>query len=97
MVKYTHKLKGIDRMENKVDKNYKYFKENLTDLLANYNGEFLVIQDEKVVFHNADMNQIVIYVEKLDAGSYIIQKCKPEETQQYHTFHNWVRYESIRI
>jgi len=78
-------------MEDKIDKNYKYFKDNLKALLSKHNGEYLVIQDEKVVFHNTDMNLIVAYVETLEAGSYIIQKCESEEAQFYNTFHSWVR------
>ena len=70
------------------------FKDNLKDLLSKYGGEFLVIQNEEIVFHNIDMNIIVAYVEKLEPGSYIIQKCEDEQTQFYNTFHSWVRYDT---
>ena len=81
-------------MKNMVDKNYKYFKDNLKDLLSKYGGEFLVIQNEEVIFHNVDMNIVVNYAEKLEAGTYIIQKCEDEHAQFYNTFHSWVRYEA---
>ena len=74
-----------------LEKNYNFFKNNLDTLLKKYNGDFLVIQNEKILFNSRDMNLIAEFVKTLESGTYIIQRCESVETQ-FYTFHSWVDY-----
>lgn len=71
----------------KIDKNYNFFLENEQNLNKEYNNKFIVISNEKVVFSHSDMNEIIKYIKKLAAGTYIIQKCGTDcdNIQMFHT------------
>ena len=53
----------------------------------NYSGEYVIICNEKVVFHDKDLNKVIDYARQLEAGKYIIQKCGTDDdnTQTFHT------------
>ena len=71
--------------ENKeVNKNYDYFEENIEDLIAKYDGKYIVIKDRKVIFDSLKMEEALEYVKnKYKPGEYIIQKCeKPDDSIQ---------------
>lgn len=71
--------------ENKeVNKNYDYFEKNIEDLIAKYDGKYVVIKDQKVIFDSLKMEEALEYVkDKYEPGEYIIQKCeKPDDSIQ---------------
>ena len=70
-------------MENN-EKNYQYFK-NEKKLKQKYLNEFVVIYDEKVVFHDKDLNKAIEYARQLEAGKYIIQRYEKNNVQMFHT------------
>ncbi len=78
-------------MEKK-DKNYIYFKNEKENLKKKYSNEYVVIYEEKVVFHNMDLNKVVEYVKQLEAGKYIIQKCETDEANNVQMFHTRVTF-----
>ena len=69
-----------------IDKNYKYFKENLTKLKKLYPNEYVIICEEKVIFHNKDLNKAIALARELEAGKFIIQKCETNEANNIQKF-----------
>ena len=69
----------------KKDKNYIYFKNDKENLKKKYCNEYVVIYEEKVVFHNINLNKVVRYVKNLEAGKYIIEKCEIDDIQRFNT------------
>lgn len=78
-------------MENN-EKNYQYFKNEEKNLKQKYSNEFLVIYDEKVVFHDKDLDKAIEYARQLEAGKYIIQRCETNETNNVQMFHTRVTF-----
>lgn len=74
-------------MDNNLDMNYEYFKNNKKKLLKQFPEEYVVIVGEKVVFHSKDRETAIKFVKTLEAGTYILQKCETEENnvQMFHT------------
>ena len=75
-----------------LDKNYNFFMLNEKELIKKYPNEFIVISNERVVYHNVDISLVVEYVKKLNAGSYIIQKCGSKESDNIQMFHTRVMF-----
>lgn len=74
------------------DKNYKYFKKEEENLKRKYSKEFVVICDEKVVFHDEDLNKVIEFARQLEAGKYIIQRCETNEANNIQMFHTRVTF-----
>lgn len=45
-----------------------------------------------VAYTSEDINEIVDYVRKLEAGMYIIQKCETDSTKNIQTYHTRVSF-----
>ncbi len=69
-----------------IDKNYKYFKENLTKLKKLYPNEYVIICEEKVIFHNKDLDKAIALARELETGKYIIQNCETKEANNIQKF-----------
>ena len=73
-------------LENNED-NYKWFKDNLSELVKEYDGQYLVIKNKAVLntynsFDNAWNNTILSEV----PGSFIIQLCSLDKEKTSQTF-----------
>lgn len=77
---------------DKDNKNYLYFKKEEKNLSKKYPNEFILISNEEVVFHNMDLNKIMEFARELEAGTYIIQRCEYNETNNIQTFHTRVTF-----
>ena len=77
---------------NSEDKNYKYFKKEENNLKKKYSQEFVVICNEKVVFHDKILDNVIDYARQLEAGTYIIQRCETNEANNIQTFHTRVTF-----
>lgn len=75
-----------------LEKNYAFFKKEIKNLKKSFPNEFILIQDEKVVFHDKSFEKVVEYAKKLEAGSYIIQQCSKIETKYIQTYHTRVAF-----
>ena len=76
---------------NKLDKEYKYYKENQKGLLKQYSGGVLVIKDEGVVgVYDDETSAYNDSVSKYKLGTFLIQKCVPEEEETIQSFHSRV-------
>lgn len=74
----------------KLDKEYKYYKNNQEEFLEKYKGKVVVVKDEKIVGVYED--EIIAYkdsVSKYELGTFLIQKCLPER-ETIQTFHSRV-------
>lgn len=74
------------------DKNYIFFKKEEEKLKKQYSNEFIVIKEEKVVFHNVDLNKVIDFARELEAGTYIIQRCETNEANNIQMFHTRVTF-----
>lgn len=73
-----------------LDKEYKYYQDNQKTFIEKYKGKVLVIKGEEIVGVYDD--ETVAYkdsVSKFDLGTFLIQKCVPEE-DTVQTFHSRV-------
>lgn len=71
---------------NSVDKNYEFYQKNLKKLKKLYLNEFLVIQDEKVIFHDSNFDDVLKFAATMQAGTYIIQQCDDkDDIQMFHS------------
>ena len=75
-----------------IDKNYEYFKKEESNLKKKYSKEFVVIYNEKVVYHDEDLDKVIEYARGLEAGKYIIQKCDTNEANNIQMFHTRVTF-----
>lgn len=72
---------------NEVDRNYNWYKKNLTRLLKEYKNKYIVIKDEQILFSSDNMEQAVTFASELELGTFIIQKCEKEDETNIQVFH----------
>lgn len=75
---------------NKLDKEYKFYKDNQKTFLDKYKGKVIVIKGEEVIgAYNDEASAYKDAISKFELGSFLIQKCIPEE-ESIQTFHSRV-------
>lgn len=66
-----------------------YFKENQTELLKQYEGKILVIQNKQIVgIYDSELEAYNEAQKKFELGTFLIQKCLPgvdSYTQTYYS------------
>ncbi|CDF11579.1 putative uncharacterized protein [Mycoplasma sp. CAG:776] len=72
---------------NEVDRNYKWFKANLKELLKKYKGQYIVIANQEVIFASKEEQKAITYASELEMGTFIIQKCEKEDQNSIQVFH----------
>lgn len=75
-----------------IEKNYAFFKKEEKKLKKDYPDEYILICNEKVVFHDKDFEKVVEYAKSLEAGTYIIQQCSSIEAKYIQTYHTRVAF-----
>ena len=71
-----------------LDKEYKYYKENQKNFLGKYRDKVLVIIGENIIdVYDDEVSAYKEAVEKYKLGTFLIQKCIPEE-ETIQTFHS---------
>jgi hypothetical protein len=74
--------------ESAVDRNYKWFKENLNDLVLEYDDQYVVIKDEAVIaFYSSFEEAFDETIETETPGTFIIQLCSLDESKTVQMFH----------
>ena len=74
-----------------LEKEFKYYLDNQTELVAKYDGKFIVIKDENVIGVYA--TEIEAYTESKkthEVGTFLIQRCSPGVNDYTETFHSRV-------
>jgi hypothetical protein len=60
IVYYHHQQQeDIDKLE-KFNKNFQWFRDQYNDLHTEYKGEYIAINDSKVIDHDVDYEQLII-------------------------------------
>ena len=72
-----------------LEQELKYYIDHQAELVAKYNGKFLVIKDQAVV-GVFDSIEVAYFqsIEKFEPGSFLIQECAPGEDSYTQTFHS---------
>jgi len=76
-------------MSKKLEKEFQYYLEHQTELVAKYNGRVVVIKGDTVLGVYDDEVQAVIETSKHHArGTFLVQRCTPGQeayTVKYHS------------
>ena len=74
-----------------LDKEFKYYIDNQTELLKKYKGRVVVIKGEQVVgdYDNYE-DALFDSAEKFELGTFLIQECTEGEDAYTQTFHSRV-------
>ena len=71
-----------------IDENYSWFKSQLPELVKDYEGQYVVIKDCKVIASYPTFDEAFIETNKNEAaGTYIIQLCSQNEEKTARTYH----------
>jgi len=72
-------------------KELEYFKKHQTELVAKYEGKFLVIKDQEVQgVYDSEMEAYTNAKKKFKLGTFLIQRCLPGQESYTQTFHSRV-------
>ncbi|MFA6482966.1 MAG: hypothetical protein WCW62_10335 [Bacteroidales bacterium] len=72
-----------------LEKELKYYIDHQDDLVAKYNGKFLVIKDQSVVDVCDSLEDAYFQsIKKYKPGTFLIQECSPGEESYTQTFHS---------
>jgi hypothetical protein len=71
-----------------LEKEFKYYLDHQSELVKEYNGQFLVIIGEKIIGHfNSFEEALFDSQKKYEPGTYLIQQCLKGEDSYTQTFH----------
>ena len=71
-----------------IDKNYEWFQSNLSELVQNYEGQYIVVKDCRVIGTYPTFDEAFTETNKNEAaGTYIIQLCSQDENKIARTYH----------
>jgi hypothetical protein len=76
-----------------LDKEFQYYLDNQSDLVKQYDNNYIVIVGDKVVGNYDSIEKA--YLEsgkKYPLGTFLIQKCSPGDKDYTVTFHSRVRF-----
>lgn len=76
-----------------LEKEFGYYKEHQEELVAKYEGKFLLIVEEQV--QGAFESEFAAYQagkERFKAGTFLIQQCLPGKDSYTQTFHSRVAF-----
>jgi hypothetical protein len=63
-----------------LEKEFRYFPDNQSELVKSYNGKYLVIKDEKVIgAYDTRADAYFIPSQEHEVGTFLIQLCIPGE------------------
>lgn len=72
-----------------LDQEFKYFRDHQADLVAKYNGKFLVIKGEAIVgAYDSRGEAYQAATKEFPIGTFLIQQCLPGEESYTQTFHS---------
>ena len=78
-------------MVNSLRQEFEYFKNNQKELVQNYEGRFLVIKNQEVKGDYSSIEEAYKdAISKFEAGTFIIQECRPGEEIYTATYHSIV-------
>lgn len=75
-----------------LDKNYAYFQKHEKEFGKKYSNQYIVIVDEQVVYNSKSKELAIEYIKKLEAGTYILQRCDVDTNKNIQMFHTRVSF-----
>lgn len=74
-----------------LEKEFKYYREHITELVSKYLNKFIVIKDELVVgVYDTEKEAYGESVKKYELGTFLIQFCSKDQESYTQTFHSRV-------
>jgi len=74
-----------------LEKEFQYYLDHQTDLVAKYNGKYLVIREQEVIgVFDTDEEAYFETTKVHEPGTFLIQLCEPGESSYTQTFHSRV-------
>jgi len=78
-------------MVSELEKDFKWYKDHQKELVAVYNGKYLVIKDCAVIGnYDSELQAIQETSKKHKLGSFLVQKCEPGSDSYTQTYHSRV-------
>ena len=76
-----------------LEKEFKYYKEHQDELVAQFQGKYLIIKDEQVVaVYDTELEAYSEAKKKFEGGTFLIQQCLPGKSSYTQTFHSRVAF-----
>jgi uncharacterized protein DUF5678 len=83
-------------MPSPLQQEFEYFLAHKTELLAQYNGKFVVIKDKKVIGAYDDELKAIAETQKThELGTFLVQMVVPGDAGTSQTFHSRVSFASL--
>jgi hypothetical protein len=80
-------------MSKPLEKEFKYYLDNQDELVKKYNGNFIVIKNQKVIgAFRTELEAIKKTSQKEKLGTFLIQKCEPGSDSYSQIFHSRVAF-----
>jgi len=80
-------------MKVHLKKEFQYYLEHQDELVEKYNGQFVVIKNNKVIgSYDNEMDAVRQTVKEHELGTFLIQKCEPGSDSYTQTFHSRVSF-----
>lgn len=80
-------------MSTNLQKELEYFKTNQTELVKQYAGKFIVIEDQKVEgVYNTEIEAYTEAQKKFELGTFMIQQCLASKESYIQSFHSRVSF-----
>jgi hypothetical protein len=83
-------------MPSPLQAEFEYFLAHKAELLAQYNGKFVVIKDRKVIgAYDDELKAIAETRKSHELGTFVVQKVVPGDAGTTQTFHTRVSFASL--
>lgn len=80
-------------MENKLEKEFKFYLNHQEEFVKEYKGKFLVIKDQKIIgIYDTEKDAYTESSTKYELGTFLIQHCLPGDNSYKQTFHSRVMF-----
>ena len=80
-------------MSKPLEKEFKYYIKNQNRLVKKYNGEVIVIKNEKVIgVYDSVAEAVQKTSKKEQMGTFLVQKCTPGKEGYTQTYHSRVSF-----
>ena len=74
-----------------LEQEFKYYLDNQSELVKNYNGKYIVIKNQAVIgVYDTKTEAYTESVKTNELGTFLIQLCTPGDTSYSQTFHSRV-------
>ena len=88
-IKFVWKESGV--MSNPLEKEFTYYLDHQDELVARYNGKFIVIKNCSVIgAYDSEFKAIEETQKAHPLGTFLVQKCEPGTASYTQTFHSRV-------